>query len=187
MRKAVLFVLLVFTFSAVFLSDGYSLRLGNKDLVKLGVGQRSMFIIGTVYYASLWVPQELKGKSAKEIIEADEPCAVILSIDSRLITSEKFIKATREGFAKAAASGYATNKSEAFLARFSAIQIGRGDTFYLYYTPKVGLSASYKSKATGETKNMGVTAGLDFKKALFAIWLGPNPVQESLKRGMLGR
>lgn len=187
MRKAVLFFVLIFAFSAIFISDGYSLRLGNKDLVKLGVGQRSMFIIGTVYYASLWVPQELKGKSAKEIIEADEPSAVILSIDSKLITSEKFVKATREGFAKAAASGYATAKSEAFLAKFAEIQIARGDTFYLYYTPGSGLSASYKSKATGETKNMGVTPGLDFKRALFAIWLGPNPVQESLKRGMLGQ
>jgi hypothetical protein len=29
--------------------------------------------------------------------------------------------------------------------------------------------------------------GLLFKKALFGIWLGTNPIQESLKRAMLGR
>ncbi|MCX7680316.1 MAG: chalcone isomerase family protein [Spirochaetes bacterium] len=187
MKKAVVCMLCVFAFSAIFLTDGYTLRLGNKDLIKLGVGQRTMFLIGTVYYASLWVPQELKGKSAKEIIEADEPCAVILNIDSKLITTEKFLKATREGFAKAAASGYPTAKSEAFLSKFKDIQMSKGDVVYLYYTPGVGLDAKYKSKATGETKNVGVTPGLDFKKALFAIWLGPNPVQESLKKGMLGQ
>jgi hypothetical protein len=29
-------------------------------------------------------------------------------------------------------------------------------------------------------------AGLEFKAALFAIWLGSSPVQESLKQGLLG-
>jgi hypothetical protein len=33
----------------------------------------------------------------------------------------------------------------------------------------------------------GTIPGLEFKKALFAIWLGSNPAQESLKNDMLGK
>jgi hypothetical protein len=187
MKKAVIFLFVMMVCCSLFMTDAFSFRLGNKELVRLGVGSRSMFIVGTVYYASLWVPQELKGKSAAEIINADEPTAVIMAIDSKLITREKFVKAVREGFVKAAASGYATDKSDSFLNQFSSLEIAKGDNIYLYYTPGSGVSASFKSKATGQTKAMGTTPGLAFKKALFAIWLGPNPVQESLKRGMLGK
>ncbi|MEA3471658.1 MAG: chalcone isomerase family protein [Thermodesulfobacteriota bacterium] len=31
------------------------------------------------------------------------------------------------------------------------------------------------------------TKGLEFKKALFGIWLGDKPAQRSLKKEMLGR
>ena len=34
---------------------------------------------------------------------------------------------------------------------------------------------------------MGTIRGLDFKKALFAIWLGEKPADNSLKQGMLGK
>jgi len=34
---------------------------------------------------------------------------------------------------------------------------------------------------------MGTVKGLDFKKALFAIWLGKKPADSGLKDGMLGK
>ena len=32
-----------------------------------------------------------------------------------------------------------------------------------------------------------IDGGMDFKKAVFAIWLGEDPVQKPLKNGMLGK
>ncbi len=187
MKKGVLLLFVLVICSAMFVSDAFPFNLGGKNVERIGTGYRSMFLIGSVYSASLYVPDELKGKSAKEIIEADEPTAVIMTITSKLITREKFVKAVREGFGKSARSGYSTDKSDAFLNLFSTVEIARGDVIYLQYAPKTGLSASLKSKETGQTKSMGTTPGLAFKKALFAIWLGSNPVQESLKKGMLGQ
>ena len=55
-----------------------------------------------------------------------------------------------------------------------------GDKFILVYVPEKGV-VFYKN---GEKK--GVIEGYDFKKALFGIWLGDNPVDEGLKKGLLG-
>ena len=56
-----------------------------------------------------------------------------------------------------------------------------GDKIYFDYVPSKGVKI-YKN---GDLK--GTIAGLDFKKALFAIWLGTFPAQESLKNEMLGK
>lgn len=187
MKKAALFLFVMLVCCSIFMTDAFSFRLGNKELVRIGTGSRSMFIIGTVYYASLWVPEELKGKAAKEIIEAEQPMSVIMQVDSKLITREKFVKAVREGFVKAAGSGYTTDKSNQFLSQFDAVDLTVGDKVFLNYVPGSGVTASVWTKVSKQTKTMGTIPGLQFKKALYAIWLGPNPVQESLKRGMLGR
>ena len=36
-------------------------------------------------------------------------------------------------------------------------------------------------------KYKGVTGNIDFKKALWSIWLGTNPADEKLKKKMLGK
>ncbi len=169
-----------------FLTGGYSLSVGGKELVLNGTGARSIFLLGSVYYAYLYVPESLKGSGGTEILEADQPMSVILLIDSGLLTREKFNKAIREGFEKAAGSGYATDQAEAFLALFGDMEIKKGDYVYLNYDPASGLAASHQP-AGGAAKYYGAIPGLAFKKALFAIWLGPNPAQESCKAGMLGQ
>ncbi len=155
---------------------------GSKLVLK-GTGARTMGF--TVYYASLYVPEDMKGADAKAIIEADKQMQVNLVIDTRLLSRDKFVKAIREGFGKARGSGYGTDKVEQFLGYFKSVEMKKGDTVYLSYN-RGSLSASYKV-AGGQAKAMGSIAGVQFKKALFAIWLGPNPAQEGLKKGMLGK
>lgn len=164
--------------------DGFALKLGGKELVLNGTGVRTKALLGTVYYLALYVPESLKGKDAKTIIEANEPMAMILTIDSRLLTRERFLEATIEGFKKAAESGYSSPKKQAFIDQFKSINFTKGDIIRFYYTPGA-LTSEFKVKATGETKTVGTIAGIDIKKALFAIWLGPNPVQASLKESLL--
>lgn len=185
MRKGVV-VAIALLVAVCMMSDVFSLSIDGKDLVKKGTGKRTKGILGTVYYATLWVPESLKNADANAIIEADEPMAVVLVIDSVLLNKERFLEATNEGFAQAAASGYTTAKKDAFLKLFDSVEFKKGDVIQLGYDAKVGVKAVFTAKETKKPINLGSVAGLDLKKALFAIWLGPKPVQESLKKAMLG-
>jgi hypothetical protein len=60
-------------------------------------------------------------------------------------------------------------------------KINKKDIFIIVYVPNAGVSV-YKN---GSKK--GTIEGLDFKKALFGIWLGNNPADDDLKAGMLGK
>lgn len=161
-------------------------QLGGKEMVLSGVGEREKFFV-TIYFCYLYVPQTLKGKDGSAILRAEQPMSVILKVDSSKLTRERFVTATREGLQRAAVSGYATPHGERFLALFAKQAIHVGDVIALYYVPGQGLTATYKVVGKDKAVTLGVIPGLAFKRALFAIWLGPDPVQESLKRGMLGR
>ncbi len=186
-RISVILMALIVGLMLVPANNGHAIQLGGKELVKNGTGARTKFPLGTVYYASLYLPAEFKGKSAKEIIDADEPMSVILQIDSKFLSRDKFVSAVTEGFGKAAGSGYPTDKKDSFISLFNKIEIHRGDIIYLNYIPKTGIVASYKAQGGAKIETMGTVPGLPFKKALFAIWLGTNPAQDSLKNSLLGR
>ena len=159
-------------------------------LVLNGTGQRTKSILGTMYYLSLYVPQQLQGKSGKEIIEANAPMYLVLKIDSRLITRERFVEATTDGFGKSAVAGYPSPKKAQFLAQFDKTVFAKGDFVIMSYTT-AGLTTTYKKLVEKDGKKeftaqvLGTIQGIDLKKALFAIWLGPNPVQEDLKAKLL--
>ena len=60
-------------------------------------------------------------------------------------------------------------------------EIKKKDKIELVYIPKKGVIVKKNGKELNTTK------GLDFKKALFAIWIGDEPAQDDLKEGMLGK
>ncbi|MBN1498383.1 MAG: chalcone isomerase family protein [Spirochaetes bacterium] len=184
MKKLGLFVILATMIISFSASDGFAFKLGGKEMVKNGSGIRTKSIFGTLYYLTLSVPASLQGKDAKTIIEANQPMSMILVIDSRLVTRERFVDTVNDGFAKAASSGYVSPKKQAFMDQFNDMKFSKGDIVYMNYTPD-GLVTTFKFKDTGKTKVLGTIKGLDLKKALYAIWLGPDPVQESLKKALL--
>lgn len=186
MKKTACIILVSLLAIACLLTGIFAFPLGGKEMVLNGTGARSIFLLGTVYYISLYVPESMKGKDGTAILEADEPMQVILLIDSGMLTMERFVKAIREGFEKAAGSGYYTDQGETFLTMFGGLVINKGDYVYLQYVPGAGVVASVQP-AGGAIKGYGTVPGLAFKKALFAIWLGPDPVQSGCKSGMLGQ
>ena len=64
---------------------------------------------------------------------------------------------------------------------FFSEDIVEGDTYNITYQTGVGV-VCYKNN-----KELGSIKGMDFKKALFGIWLGTNPADSKLKSGMLGK
>jgi hypothetical protein len=187
MKKGTLRIYLcVAALSLLMAAPSFAFDLGGKAMEQRGMGARKKAFL-TVYYATLYVPQELKAADAKQVIESDMPTSIIMKIDSRLVSRDTFVSAVREGFEKSAAAGYRTGSVQQYLNFFNDITIQRGDYFYQNYVPGKGMTASYKSVATGQTRTLGTIPGLEFKKAFWGMFLSNNPIDANLKRGMLGR
>ncbi len=147
-------------------------------LVLNGAGMRTKFFL-KMYLAGLYV-QEKKG-NATSIIEADAPMLIRLEIVSDLITEKKMSEATEEGFQKSTKGQMSTIRTrvDEFIGVFRA-GIEKGDIFDMLYQPGTGVKVSQNGQLRTTIQ------GLDFKKALFGIWLSEDPVQEDLKSSLLG-
>lgn len=144
-----------------------------------GTGIRDKFFMD-LYIASFYTLKP--HQDATPLLSADEPMALSLHILSSLITSEKMEEATREGFLNATGGNTAAlqKQIETFIAIFKE-PISLNDRYDFFYFPSKGVLI-FKNSLLKSTID-----GLEFKKALFGIWLGDKPAQESLKKNLLGK
>ena len=186
MKKSLLLLLTLTTVNLVFsqitvggVKVSPTLKVSDKILELNGAGVRKKLFI-EVYVGALYVTKKSKDGSA--LSKANEPMAARLTITSGMVTSDKMYESTLEGFKKS--TGGNTTPIQAsidkFVGLFKKEAITKGDVFMMLYTPNVGVSVSKNGKV------LETIAGLDFKTALFGIWLGKDPVDEGLKNGMLG-
>ena len=152
---------------------------GENRLVLNGAGIRTKFFM-KMYVGALYLTE--RNSSPEKIINADEPMAISLHITSSLITSERMEEATREGFENSTGGNTAPleKEIEKFIAVFKE-KISEKDIFELIYSPDQGV------KVIKNSSSKAIIKGLEFKKALFGIWLCDKPAQESLKKEMLGK
>ncbi|MEH6561056.1 MAG: chalcone isomerase family protein [Marinobacter sp.] len=152
---------------------------GSTELQLNGAGTRSKFFMD-LYVGSLYVPQAQHDGNV--VVEADEPQAITLHITSGMITSDRMTEATMEGFEASTGGDMSSVKADIdqFMSVFKA-EIKEGDVFDLVYVPEEGV----KVLKNGEQKD--TVGDLEFKKALFGIWLSDEPAQSSLKEDMLGQ
>ncbi|UZO80068.1 chalcone isomerase family protein [Aquimarina sp. ERC-38] len=150
-----------------------------EKLVLNGAGIREKFFFD-IYAGGLYL--KTKTTDAESIANADETMAVKLDILSGMMSRSKMEGALREGFEKA------TNNNTASLAtridKFINLmqeEIEVGQVYDIVYEKGKG-SVLYKN---GVEK--GFVEGLDFKTALFNIWLGKKPADKDLKSEMLGK
>ncbi|MNE21724.1 hypothetical protein D3C80_1148950 [compost metagenome] len=64
---------------------------------------------------------------------------------------------------------------------YLAEDIKNGDVFELTYSPNDNSVFVFKNKTL-----KGKVEGFEFKRALFGIWLSDNPIDEELKKSLLG-
>lgn len=154
-------------------------KVGETELELNGAGARVKLFMD-MYVAGLYL--KTKSTDAKQIIEANEHIAIKLEIVSSLITSDKMISAVNEGFKNSTNGKTAPIQKEIdqFIGAFKD-EIKKGDVFDIFYVP---------NKATLVVKNgklMAKIEGLEFKKALFGIWLADTPADKNLKDDLLGQ
>ena len=157
-----------------------SLKFGSTTLVLNGGGTRVKLFMD-MYVAGLYLPA--KSTDGNAIVNANELSSVRLNIVSSLVTTDRMKEAIIEGFKKSTGGKTAAiqAKIDKFVNLFSLEPITKGNLFELNYSPGVGVVVAKNGKV------LATIDGLDFKAALWGIWLGNDPVDKGLKEGMLGK
>ncbi|MCF8278212.1 MAG: chalcone isomerase family protein [Flavobacteriales bacterium] len=157
-----------------------SIKAGSVNVNLNGGGIRKK-VFFKLYVGGLYLSD--KSSDASAIVNADKPMAVKLQITSGMISSENMSEAILEGFENSTGGKTEPLKAKIteFVNTFKKEEIVEGNVFDIVYVPGKGVE-SYKNG-----KLQGTVEGLDFKKALFGIWLGAKPADEDLKTAMLGK
>jgi hypothetical protein len=156
--------------------DGQALQLN-------GIALRTRYAFFKVYVAGLYLPQ--KTASAAAAIDGRGAKRISLTM-VRDASAEQFVESTEAGLrannSEAQLAGVKP-QVEALFAKIRALKEARkGMRIVLDYVPSAG-STTLVVDGAAQGAPM---AGEAFYRALLRIWLGDNPVQEDLKKALLG-
>jgi hypothetical protein len=156
-----------------------NLEILNRNLELNGFGIRSKLWLD-IYVQSLYV--SVLSQDPELIINSETEIAIRIEIKSSLVSSGKFSRNFNKGFERSAKDNLEALKPkiELFKALLTDV-IVKNDVFVMAYNPKDKSVWVYKNN-----KFKGKVEGQDFKKALFGIWIGDDPVDEKLKKDLLG-
>jgi hypothetical protein len=187
MMKHCLFALLLV--SAIFTTQAAevhgvkvddSAQLGDSTLVLNGAGIRTKMVF-KVYVGALYLAAK-KADAAAVLADAGAKRVALHML--RSLTAEKLVHALDEGLeANNSATELAALEPQLKAFRqhmLSGGAVKEGDVIVLDYLPGKGTQANMNGKA------LGTTEGGAFNQALLRVWLGDHPVDESLKKAMLG-
>lgn len=149
-------------------AEGLTLKLN-------GAAVRKKFSFVKVYVGALYLAEP--STNADAIINADQPMAITMSWIYDNTSRDKVSEQWREGFERAVGKkGVTALKTEIdqFCNAFPD-PYKKGDVLTLVYIPQKGVVIEVNGKESA------VIPGMEFKKAMFGNWLGPNPGDNSLK------
>ncbi len=151
---------------------------GGSELVLNGMGLRTKLFF-KIYVAGLYLPA--KESDPAKILAADRPRQLVMHFLYKEVEKKKLVEAWNEGFKKNSPSSLAA--VQARLEKFNALwpDMKSGDRAVLTYFPGVGTKVEILGK------EVGTIEGKDFADALFSVWLGPEPPNGDLKKGLLGQ
>ena len=165
--------------SGVKLDDKVSVS--GSDLLLNGAGVRSKFGLAKVYVAGLYLPA--KSSNADGIV-ADKKARRVVLVMKRDVDADKMLEAFHAGIA-ANSTGPEMEALKPKIAQldnvFKAVKEAReNDRIAL----DIGADGGVKITINGQAKD--TISGPDIGPAMLKIWLGKKPVQDDLKKSMLG-
>jgi len=153
---------------------------GGKELVLNGAGIRTRLFI-KVYVGALYVAQ--KTSSVQEILNSTQPRRMSMMLQ-RDISSDTLLEALRAGLAdnnSQAELDSIVAQIDQFVTIFHSVgEAKAGQLITIDYAPGDGTRVALDGAAKGTISGEG------FGRALFKTWLGDKPVQDSLKKALLG-
>lgn len=165
------------TIEGVELDETVAARDGT-ELQLHGAGLRDRFFFD-IYVGALYLTAT--GQAPDTILSGDQPGRIEMHFLYKEVEAEKLEAAWREGFANNNEREVLDTigpELEAFVRLFPAAV--EGDTFAMEYLPGQGTEVI----VNGETA--GTIESDVFFRALLGVFLGPEPADGGLKRGMLG-
>lgn len=159
-----------------------AVKVANRELQLNGLGVRAIFIF-KAYVAGLYLGN--KTSVSQEVLHQPGP---------KRIQMRMLMEIGAPDIKKALVDGMQKNVSEAqwaamqdrvaqFTRTIESIGVAKpGDTINLDYVPERGLMLAVNDVTKG-----GAISGSDFYNALLEIFVGDNPVDTRLKKGMLGQ
>jgi len=132
------------------------------------------------YIGALYLPN--KTSDPEKVLEDDVTMELKIIILSEEVTGGKMKESVLDGFRTAVGSEKVIEmipEIDAFIKVFDD-DIKVGDIFDFIYIPEKGLQ-TFKNR-----KLFSTISGLEFKKGIFGIWLGEDPVKKSFKKDLLG-
>lgn len=166
----------------VKLEDKLRLSPNGPELVLNGAGIRTR-VFFKVYVGGLYLTEK-KG-AAGDVLALAGPKRVSMTM-LRDLTAQQLSEALAEGIRNNASAA----EQDALKARINELlgimnalgEAKTGDTILLDFLPESGTRVVVNGQPRGKP-----IAGEDFYRALLKIWLGEKPVDEDLKKGMLGQ
>jgi hypothetical protein len=163
-----------------FRFDG-SIRLGGADLLLNGVGVRRRFLI-PVYVGALYVPQ--RSSDPEVLLSQRGPRRMSLRF-VRDVEAELFMNSLDAGMRK----HYSPQQLAVWKQQWqtlttviaNVVMARRGDHVTWDYTPETGARVMQNSVPI-----IPSMPGEDFYNAVLRVWLGPQPADVDLKKGLLG-
>ena len=166
----------------VKLDDRLRLAPGGPELVLNGAGIRTRMIF-KVYVAGLYLTE--KRAEAGGVMSLPGPKRVAMTM-LRELSAQQLSEALAEGIrnnSTAAEQETLKSRIDELLAIMNALgEAKKGDAITLDFLPESGTRVVVNGQPRGKP-----IAGDDFYRALLRIWLGDKPVDDDLKKGMLGQ
>ena len=148
------------------------------NLLLNGLGKREATIFNVdVYVAALYL--ENPGTDGYAICRSEETKRLILHF-VRNVSGGDIAGAWAEGFMKNGGDDITVYESRIISLNSWMSEMKDGEEMMFTYTPATGLEVSVKGTV------MGTIEGSDFAAVFFSIWLGDDPPNGGLRRGLLG-
>ncbi|HEY8515717.1 MAG TPA: chalcone isomerase family protein [Candidatus Binatia bacterium] len=148
---------------------------GGKTVKLNGMGVRVAYVFVKVYVAGLYLEQTTRDASVA--IDSDQPKRMLLQF-LREVSHDEMVDAMKEGFEHTGSPALQPQIDQ--FSGFFTQPLTEGSQVSFDYVPGEGTTVTIGGA------NKGTIPGADFMKALWGIWLGPEPADASLKEGLLG-
>ena len=166
----------------VKLEDKLRLTPTGPELVLNGAGIRTR-VFFKVYVGALYLPE--KKAAANDVLALAGPKRVAMNM-LRDLTAQQLSEALADGMSNnssAAEQAALKARIDELVAIMNALgEAKKGDAIALDYLPESGTRVVVNGQPRGKS-----IAGDDFYRALLRIWLGDKPIDDDLKKGMLGQ
>lgn len=143
----------------------------------VGAGLLRYRVVFKGYVAGLY----LEEKHGPVDVFEDIPKSLVIEY-FHAIDAQGFISATRQGFRNNLSTGQLEATARRAAVLYSLYRdVKPRDRYSFTYIPGKGSELALNGRV------LGTIRGLDFANAFLSIWLGPNPLDQSLKQALLGQ